>query len=232
MEFSVITKRTAQIDECQLPTPKPAQRRRQQERRQRQGTVKSENAYDLDSVHEEETPTQESAKKKSPMSYSETSTIYELSDDHDVRKVHNSVNRDKFILRRAELQRLETPPYSLPGPPNSSDSSDLSGSSDSGEEKRCLDDHRDIYEAMKKAGMIVAEFAKVGHVETSGTKQNKHKVIGKNGHTLGTVVARNYTSVLDRVFFWNERRSCSMVKGQFAAVTSTTATSVEVPGQL
>ncbi|KAI4648172.1 hypothetical protein J4E93_004584 [Alternaria ventricosa] len=212
--------KTAQIDERQLHTPKPTQRHRQQERRQRQGTVKPEDACDLDSGHEGETPTQDSAKEKSPMSYSETNTIREVSDDHDVRNLHNSVDRDKFILRRAELQRLKDPPYSLPGPPSSSDSSESSGSSDSGSE------------TMKKAGTVVAEFAKVGHVETSGTKRNKHKVIGKNGHTLGTVVVRNHTIVLDRVYFWNERRSRSMVKRQSAATTATTATSVEVPDKL
>jgi len=79
---------------------------------------------------------------------------------------------------------------------------------------------------MKKAGTIVAEFARVGHDKTHGTKRNKHKVIGKNGHSLGTVVARNYTSVLDRVCFGNEPRSRTMAKKQSAA------TSVEVPDQI
>jgi len=78
---------------------------------------------------------------------------------------------------------------------------------------------------MKKVGTIVAEFARVGHVKTYDTKRNNHKVIGKNGHN-GIVAARNYTSVLDRVCFCNERGSRSMVKKQSAA------TSVEVPDQL
>jgi len=75
-----------------------------------------------------------------------------------------------------------------------------------------LDHHRHTIEVLKKAGTIVAEFARVGHAKIYGTKRNRHKVIGKNGHSLGTVVARSYTSVLDRVCFWNEPRSRSMVK--------------------
>jgi len=122
---------------------------------------------------------QHSAKKKSLMSYSETSTIREVSDDHDVRNLHNSVNHDKFILWRAELQRLKNPPSDLADSSSLSDSSDTPGSSDSGSE------------AMKMAGTIVAETARAGHVKTYGTKRNKHKVIGKNCHSLGTVVVRN-----------------------------------------
>ena len=102
------------------------------------------------------------------MSYSESITVREVSDDHHVRNPPNSVDRNKFTLRRTELQCLKNPPSGPADPSSSSDSSDISGRSDSG------------IETMKKAGTIVAEFARVGHVKTYGTKRNKHKVIGKN----------------------------------------------------